>query len=422
MFLNIALNTVSFAAKANVSYFTELSKISDVVRIVKQGYVEEDKAKDTLPFVEGAIEGILKKLEDPFTRYIPARNYESMQEDIGGGFGGIGITWTREEDCFRVISPMEGTPAFMAGIRAQDKILQIDGHDTREMTIEEGSKLMKGEVKSKVKLLIGREGEDEPIAYEITRDFIEVTSVRSGFLETGFGYVRLTGFTATTGEDLQESLEAMENSTAIKGLVMDLRGNPGGLLEAAVAVSEQFLKRDELVVSIRDRKGSETKLLGKGSGSRTYPVVVLIDQGSASAAEIVAGAIKDTGRGLLLGMKSFGKGSVQTVMPLGDGSAIALTTAYYFTPAGIRIHGKGIEPDVKVEFPKLKEEEMKKYREELVKHNQENIKELTEKQKALLEKGEKVKLPPGQIPISQFDPQLKRAHELMKAVSIFGSI
>lgn len=406
------------SVSADIGWAERLQKVSSVVRMVQEGYVEAEPAEDDARLEEGAIRGVLHQLGDPFTRYIPAQNYTSMQEDMEGGFGGVGITWTREENWFLVISPMEGTPAWKAGIRAGDKIVSIAGKPTKDMSMEDGSNLMKGKVGTEVRMGIVREGEPEVLTYSIKRDFIEVSSVRSGVLSTGYGYIRITAFTATTGEDVADAVRRLERAGDIEGLVLDLRGNPGGLLDAAVEVAQVFLPEGSLVVSIKNRQGVENRFESKGKLHKRWPMTVLIDNGSASASEIVAGALKDSKRGLLIGSKSFGKGSVQTVLPLGDGSAVALTTAYYYTPAGIRIHKIGIEPDVKVTFPRLSEEELKAYREELLKQNEARIEALDQKQQAELQ-GEGDGHAPEMIPVSSHDQPLSRALEILKAVSLY---
>lgn len=379
-----------FAAKVQMSYFSELKTLSDVLRLVQFKYVEEEIAQNKEKLIEGGIEGILKKLDDPFSRYMPPQQFKSMQEEIEGEFGGLGILLGVRDDILTIISPMEGTPAFRAGVRSGDKIIKINGSPTEGMSSEQAVKILRGEPKTTVNISIFREGNKELIEYNIERDYIKVPSAKAGMIDENIGYARLTGFVQTSGADLEKELNIIEKRNPnLKGFILDLRGNPGGLLTAAVEISQIFLQKDETVVSIKGRHSDDAVFKTKATSHKKWPLVVLIDGGSASASEIVAGAIRDNKRGILVGTKTFGKGSVQTVLPLNDGSALALTTAYYYTPGNHLIHKKGISPDIEVLFPNLTNEQLKEYRDELEKLSLEDYEETKQKQDQFLRDSQK---------------------------------
>lgn len=437
--------TVSEAARVQMNYFSELKTLSDVLKLVQAKYVEEEVAKDKEALIQGGIEGILKKLDDPFTRFMPPSTFKSMQEETEGEFGGLGIILGMRDKILTIISPVEGTPAFRVGVRAADKIVKINGQSTKGMSVEEAVKLLRGKPKTSVTISVAREGVKEFIDYEIVRDIIKIPSVKAGMVEEGIGYARLTGFVQTSGKDLLKEINKLQEKGPLKGFILDLRGNPGGLLTAAVEVSQMFLQRGQTIVSIKEREGEPTVFPSKGNSNLDFPMIVMIDGGSASASEIVAGAIKDNKRGLLLGRKTFGKGSVQTVLPLQDGSALALTTAYYYTPADIKIHKKGIEPDLDVEFPKLTNEELKEYRDEMETIANANYEKTRDKQdKWLKDHGKEDEVESAQssaattgttdaakieelknskfLPIPKFDAQWQRAVEVLKASTLLHQL
>jgi len=429
------------AARVQMNYFSELKVLSDVLKLVQAKYVEEEIAKEKKTLIEGGIEGILKKLDDPFTRYMPPATFKSMQEETDGEFGGLGILLGVRDNMLTIISPMEGTPAFRVGVRAGDKIAKINGQSTEGMSVQQAVKILRGKPKTEVTISVLREGEKSLIDYTIVRDLIKVPSVKAGLLSEEIGYARLTGFVQTSGKDLRKELDQLAAKGPMKGMVLDLRGNPGGLLSAAVEVAQVFLGRSKTIVSIREREGEPTVFASKAYSPVDWPLVVLIDGGSASASEIVAGAIKDHKRGILMGTKSFGKGSVQTVLPLQDGSALALTTAYYYTPADVKIHKKGISPDITIAFPKLTNEQLKEYRDELERIANQGYEQTRRKQDEYLHEGNGAtpatteSADPGTlttgsaeatqastnnfITIPKFDIQLERAADLLKASSIF---
>jgi carboxyl-terminal processing protease len=267
-----------------------------------------------------------------------------------GSFPGVGIVITMKDKALTVVSPIEGTPAYKAGMKAGDVIIMIEDKPTKDLTIREAVKLIRGPKGTKVKLTVQRKGMEKPIDFVITRDEIPIKSVRSFYLPFDLGYIRISNFQSNTGQDLANALSEMESKKELEGLVLDLRNNPGGLLSQAVKVADEFLD-EGLIVSIKSRDNKEqTSVAHRNKESRTYPMVVLVNEGSASASEIVAGALQDNRRALILGTTTFGKGSVQTLFPLTDGSGLRLTTALYYTPKGRSIQASGIEPDIEVAF------------------------------------------------------------------------
>jgi carboxyl-terminal processing protease len=327
--------------------YENLQIFSDVLDIVKENYVQEVKSEE---LVEGAISGMLRTL-DPHSSYLNPDAYKELQVETKGSFGGIGIEITIRDGVLTVVSPIEGTPAYDLGIQAGDQILRVDGESTKEMTLMEAVKKMRGPKGTNVVLTIMREEFTKPQDFVITRATIAIKSVRSKTLEPGYGYIRLSQFQSSTARDLRKEITELEKENKpLKGLILDLRNNPGGLLDQAVKVSDEFLN-EGLIVYTGGRLKSQDMRFEAHMNTRphSYPVVVLVNEGSASAAEIVAGALQDHKRAVIVGVKTFGKGSVQTVMPLRNGGALRLTTALYYTPSGRSIQAKGIDPDIVVE-------------------------------------------------------------------------
>ena len=342
------------AAGSNETY-KSLKTFTDVLEIVEKNYVDEVDTKD---LINKAIQGMVHGL-DPHSALLPPEAFDELQIDTKGEFGGIGIVITMQKGILTVISPIEGTPAFKAGIEAQDKIIKVDGESTQDMKLWEAVKKMRGPKGKEVVITVVRKGVPKPIEFKLIRDIIPVDSVRSILLKPGYGYIRITNFQANTEEDILTELKKMEfGEVALKGLILDLRNNPGGLLDQAIKVSDIFLG-DVKILSIKGRYKKNNKVFrGNSNGSkRTYPIVVLINSGSASASEIVAGALQDNHRALILGTTSFGKGSVQTVEELPEGYGLKLTIARYFTPSGRSIQAKGIEPDIVIKQKIIEEEE-----------------------------------------------------------------
>ena len=323
-----------------------LKLFSDVIEEIEKNYVED---VDTAELIEKAINGMVDSL-DPHSSFMPPEAYEDLQVETKGEFGGIGIVITKRDGQLTVISPIEGTPAYKAGVHAQDIIVKIDGKRTKDMMLWEAVKLMRGEPGTSVEITVYRQGDSETLDFTLDRAVIPLDSVRHLTLKPGYGYLWITNFRENTESEVKDALSALEKENApLKGLIIDLRDNPGGLLDQAVKVSDIFLD-DGKIVSIKGREANgEAYSAHPNDKERNYPIVMLINGGSASAAEIVAGALQDNDRALILGTTSFGKGSVQTVKPLRDGYALKYTIARYYTPSGRSIQADGIHPDLIVE-------------------------------------------------------------------------
>lgn len=332
------------ASSQSAEIYEYLRTLSHVIEIVKKNYVEDLSDKD---IVYSAIRGMLESL-DAHSTFLSPEMYKEMQQETKGEFGGIGIEITIKDGFPTVVAPIEDTPASKAGLKAGDHIIRINGKVTKNMGLTEVVKMIRGQKGTSVTLTIMRGGFDTPFDITITRDIIQVKSVKHRVLEHEFGYVRVTQFQEKTARDLRKALEELKEKK-VKGIVLDLRNNPGGLLEQAVEVADLFLSEGTIVSISGKKKDSLARFSAKRNGEYEGPLVVLINEGSASASEIVAGAIQDHRRGIIVGSKSFGKGSVQTIFPLEDGSAVKLTTAKYYTPGGRSIHGEGIKPDISVE-------------------------------------------------------------------------
>jgi carboxyl-terminal processing protease len=327
-----------------VETYEELRPFTEVLNKVQRDYVEETPTRD---IVYGAIRGMLNTL-DPHSAFMPPDVYKEMQVDTKGEFGGLGIQIGLKDERLTVIAPIEGTPADRAGVLAGDRIVKIDGTTTKDLTLMDAVNKMRGAKGTKVTLTLEREGAASPLDVTLVREIIKIQSTKHKVLENGIGYVRLTQFQEQTGEDLDKALDSLRQQK-MQSLILDLRNNPGGLLTSAVEVSEQFLPKGKVVVSIRGRQAKAEEYAADGAHPiLDLPMIVLVNEGSASASEIVAGAMQDWGRAVVVGTTTFGKGSVQTIIPLSDGSALRLTTAKYFTPKGRSIQNTGIDPTIVV--------------------------------------------------------------------------
>lgn len=323
--------------------YEELKTFSEVLTQVQKSYVDETKVKD---LVQGAIRGMLSTL-DPHSAYMTPEMYKEMQVETKGEFGGVGIQIGVKENRLAVIAPIEGTPAYRAGVKAGDFITKVNDETTKDLTLMDAVQKMRGPKGSKVNLTIQREGTPDPLQFTLVRDTIKIESVKSKVLDN-IGYVRLTQFQESTGRDLSKVLKQFKEQK-LQSTILDLRNNPGGLLTASVEVSEQFLPGGKLIVYTKGRESKKDEWIAKGKDQMDdSPMIILINEGSASASEIVAGALQDYGRAVIVGTTSFGKGSVQTILPLGDGSGLRLTTAKYYTPKGRSIQTTGITPDIVV--------------------------------------------------------------------------
>jgi len=329
--------------------YENLKVFTEILSLVQSHYVDEIKSKELM---HGAVKGMLETL-DPHSSFMPPEAFREMQVETQGVFGGLGIEITVKDRMLTVVAPIEGTPADRADLHAGDRIVRIEQDLTKDMTLMEAVRKLRGPKGTKVTISILREGRSDPFEVTLVREIIEVKSVRSKALADGIFYARVASFQERTGKDLERVLEQGVQGGAT-ALILDLRNDPGGLLSQAVAVSSMFLDKGQLVVYTQGRQKSQDMRFTADSAFRlaTLPMVVLVNGGSASASEIVAGAMQDWKRAVILGTKTFGKGSVQTVIPLSDGSGLRLTTAKYFTPKGRSIHNLGIVPDIIVEIPR----------------------------------------------------------------------
>jgi carboxyl-terminal processing protease len=360
--------------------FEEIPLFTDALTIVQKFYVRDVTAEQ---LIYGALKGMLAEL-DPYSEFLPPKKFEDIKSETDGEFGGVGLVVSVREQELTIITPMEETPAEKAGLKPGDIIVKIDGKSARDMGFSDAVDAMRGKPGTTVVLSVMRSGSDALLTFNVKRAKIEVESVKDAFLlAEKIGYVRIVDFGKKTRKLLHESISKLE-ALGAESLILDLRNNPGGLLDAAVDVANMFLPKGTLIVYTQNRAGEEElRFESKGMDYRAFkPLIVLINKGSASGSEIVAGAIKDTSHGIIIGETSFGKASVQTVIPLRDMSALRLTTAEYYTPSGITIHEKGIEPHIAVAYenPVLKElsekkDELQAVRDEYV-YNKEKRKEL----------------------------------------------
>ncbi len=393
--------------------YKQLSLFGDVFQRVQEQYVEEVEDKE---LIEAAISGMLQSL-DPHSSYLSADDYSEMQVKTKGTFGGLGIEITLENGVVKVVSPIDDTPAHKAGMLPGDLIIGIEGKSIRGLPLSKAVEKLRGKVGSKVKITILREGSD-PFELEIIRDIIKIRSVKYNIINN-VGYIRLTTFSETTTSTMLDAIEKIKTQTGknFQGLILDLRNNPGGLLNQSIAVTDAFLENGEIVSTKGRNKDDTSRTFAQpGDVISNQPLIVLINSGSASASEIVAGALKDHGRAIILGTRSFGKGSVQSIVPIPGNGAIRLTTSRYYTPSGISIQAKGIEPDIIVEtgFTKEKESEQTNIREENLKGALDNT-NINEKDKNNVssKKNEVLKL--------LEDNQISRAVDLIRGIKLYGT-
>lgn len=386
--------------------YKDIELFASAVSFIRNDYVDEVGSKD---LIYGALKGMLMSL-DSHSQFLDPKAYQEMKVETEGKFGGLGIEITLRDGILTVISPVDDSPAHKAGLKPNDMIVKIDGESTRNITIDEAVEKLRGESGTTVDLMILREDEKRLLDFNITRGIIEITSIKEpAILENGIGYIRLVEFQENTPKDLMEAVQGLK-AEGMDSLILDLRNNPGGLLDVSVEAVEVFLPKGEIVVSTKGRVELQN-VVYKANYKRPYldfPLLVLVNGGSASASEIVAGAIKDNKRGIIVGTKTFGKGSVQTVLKLSDGSALRLTTAKYFTPNGQQIHGEGIVPDVIIPLLREPNEEegmlAAKKREKVF----EKIEDKTEEKKEVEE-----------VKTKKYDNQLQRAVDLIKGIKAY---
>jgi carboxyl-terminal processing protease len=404
-------NRRMFAAQGGGGDYESIELFTDVLSIVKRSYVEE---VDTKKLIYGAINGMLASL-DPHSSFMSPETFKEMKIETKGAFGGIGIEISIKDGMLTVISPIEDTPAYRAGIKAGDHILKIDDKFTKDMTTMDAVKRMRGTKGSKVTLTIMREGFDKPKEFPLVRDVIQVKSVKFKTLDDGYGYIRIAQFQEKTDDDLVKALKSLrdENGGKLSGLVLDMRNDPGGLLDQAVKVAEHFIDEGQLIVYTEGReKDSKMKFTSrKAEKEPRFPMVVLINSGSASASEIVAGALQDHKRAVIMGTQSFGKGSVQTIIPLTDNSGLRLTTARYFTPSGRSIQAKGITPDIVVERKDLTVTEKK----ETMHIREKDLENHFETDDGKAGAGEKKDV---KLPAYKSDEQIKSDYQILRALDL----
>jgi len=412
------------AAKSDESY-EGLKIFSDVIQLIEKEYVDDVESKE---LIQKAIQGMVQSL-DPHSSLLPPEAFEDLQIDTKGKFTGIGIHITMKDGFVTVISPIEDTPAYKAGIIAQDRIIKVDGKPVKDL--REAVNMMRGPKGTRVSVTIARQGEKEPIDFELVRDVIPIVSVKEVDLKPGYGYIRLSQFSGSTTKELEEALQKMESAKVpMKGLILDLRNNGGGLLNQAIKVSDLFLEEGKILsIQGRNKKNTKEYMATPDPVSRKYPIVVLINGGSASASEIVAGALQDQKRALILGTTSFGKGSVQTVETLRDGSGLKLTIARYYTPSGRSIQAKGIEPDIVLKHkridPKESQEEGLLKEKDLLNHLEaepdKNKKSEPQKSKPKNQEME-FRVGPLTVELLRTDNQVMRALEILNSYDIFKSL
>lgn len=406
------------------THYSRIKTFAESLSLVKKNYVEEVDEKE---LVYGAIKGMLNSL-DPHSSFLTPESFKDMQIDTSGEFGGLGIQIGMKDKILTVIAPIEDTPADKAGVKAGDKIYKIDGESTKDLALQDAVSKLRGKKGTPVTITIIREGLEKPLDIKIIRDIIQLKSVKSKVIDDKIGYVKLTQFQEKSASDLKKALNELSKKE-INALILDLRNNPGGLLKGAVDVTSQFLPSGKLVVYIKGRVGEKTEFHTDDNNYHNYPMVILVNEGSASASEIVAGALQDWDQAVILGTQTFGKGSVQTVMPLSDGSALRLTTARYYTPKGRSIQTTGITPDIivkldskngSVNHPIMREKDLEKHL------KNDTNKEVDAKKEKITDEGkddtkELLEEVPSKLS-EEDDTQLQRAVDLLKSWKVFKKL
>jgi carboxyl-terminal processing protease len=408
---------------AETETFEDLKVFSEVLSVLQKDYVEPVKSKD---LIYGAIKGMVNTL-DAHSAFMPPDVYKEVQVDTRGEFGGLGLQVGVKDNRLVVIAPIEGTPADQAGVKAGDWILKVDDQTTKDMNLMDAVNKMRGPKGSKVVITILREGVKDPLTFNIVRDIIRIQSVKSKIIDPDIGYIRISQFQEQTAKDLAMAYSKLKEGN-IHSLILDLRNNPGGLLSSAVEVSEQFIESGKLIVSIKGRDAKKDDYFAGGNGPTIdVPMIVLVNEGSASASEIVSGALQDWGRAIILGTQTFGKGSVQTILPLSDGSALRLTTAKYYTPKGRSIQNTGIDPDIVVKpafvreaknAPIIRERDLERHLENETLTQSTKSDAINSSSKETPEQGQEPVVSTGKGKEDE-DVQLNKAVDLLKTWKIF---
>ena len=390
----------------------ELRVFAEAFNRISNAYVEEI---DDRTLLENAIRGMLSQL-DPHSSYLDKDSFSDLQESTTGNYGGLGIEIGMEDGFVKVISPMDDTPASKAGIESGDLIVQLNGTPVKGMNLSEAIEAMRGEPGSSVKLTLVKRGDSSPEDLTLTREVIKVASVRQRYLEDGYGYLRIAQFQSGTGGEVEKAIIQLKDKGDLDGLIIDLRNNPGGVLQSAVEVSDVFIDDGLIVYTAGRMSNSELRYNATGiDATHGVPIIVLVNEGTASASEIVAGALQDHGRALVMGTTTFGKGSVQTILPLNNEKAIKLTTARYYTPNGKSIQAEGIVPDIWVDRSKVTP----------IKSNPWRVKEKNLPNHLISESGEEAenesKAPPENLELASRDYQLNEALTLLKGLHILGT-
>ncbi len=394
--------------------YEKLRIFSDVLTIIEKNYVED---VDVENLIYDAIRGMLSDL-DPHSSFMSPDVYRELQVETQGSFGGIGIEITMRNGVLTIVAPIEDTPAFRSGLKAGDQIVKIEGKSTKNMTLFDAVKNMRGKAGTEIRITIVRKGFKEPRDFILTRDIIQIRSIKSKKIEEDIGYIRITQFQETTADDFTKALTELESEdTPLQGLILDLRNNPGGLLDQAVKISDEFIESGLIVYTEGKTESQRMEFRAtKNSHQHDYPLIVLVNAGSASGSEIVAGALQDQGRALILGTPTFGKGSVQTIIPLSDGAGVRLTTAKYYTPSGRTIQAKGISPDIvvedRIEKPSKAEEAPRIMREK-------DLQEHFEEPETVEEEAEEKEEEEDKVEGEEIDLPLQRAVQLIRSWEIF---
>ena len=406
VFLFVSRGVSESDKKQKEDLYRQVELFSDTLSIIQSDYVDEVKPKD---LIYGSLKGMLSSL-DPHSQFMDPDTYNELKVDTEGKFGGLGIEITLKDGLLTVVTPIEDTPAWKAGIKAGDRIVKIDGELTRDIALTDAVKKMRGKPGEAVNLSVMRESEKKLLEFKIVRDIIKIKDIKEAkILEDGIGYIRLIEFRESTSQNINAALAKLTKD-GMNALILDLRNNPGGLLDSAVGVAEKFVEKGKMIVYTKGRKSSQNMefVSNESHPILNLPLAVLINEGSASGSEIVAGCLQDYKSAVILGTKSFGKGSVQTVIPLSDGSALRLTTSKYFTPLGKVIHGKGVMPDIVVEEGKI----------ELT---QEQPEEKGTKKEEVFGQLEKKETFPKKENVFDYksDNQLMRAVDALKAIKLY---